>query len=247
MPKMIDLAGQKYGRLTVLERGPDAIVGKSKIHFVRWWCQCECGNKTLVKTNTLRQGKVKSCGCLHVELATRLGCNNKRQNQYIFEEDLGIGFTQKGEKFYFDKSDFDLISPFCWYIDNKGYVCTRQKDKEILLHRLVMNAQPGEYVDHINHQILNACKSNLRKVSLEQNAQNSCLLQSNTSGVTGVSYDKATKKWIAYICVDGNRKTLGRFRAKEEAVAARKAAEEKYYGEYSYDNSMAASPVIEVA
>ena len=40
---------------------------------------------------------------------------------------------------------------------------------------------------------------------------------------------------------------LGAFDIFEEAVAARKAAEEKYFGEYSYDNSMAASPLIEAA
>ena len=39
---------------------------------------------------------------------------------------------------------------------------------------------------------------------------------------------------------------LGAFDTFEEAVAARKAAEEKYFGDYSYDNSIAASPLIEV-
>ena len=40
---------------------------------------------------------------------------------------------------------------------------------------------------------------------------------------------------------------LGAFDNFEDAVDARKAAEKKYFGDFSYDNSMAASPVIEVA
>ena len=55
----------------------------------------------------------------------------------------------------------------------------------------------------------------------------------------GAAYTKAFKKLFLEL--------LGTFDSFEDAVAARKAAEEKYFGDYSYDNSMAASPVIEVA
>ncbi|WP_404826374.1 hypothetical protein [Pediococcus ethanolidurans] len=50
----------------------------------------------------------------------------------------------------------------------------------------------------------------------------------NSSGTTGVSLYKRTGKWQAYIQLKGHRKHLGFFDTKEEAIAARKAAEQKY-------------------
>ncbi len=55
-----DLKGQKFGRLTVLRRGEN-----DKTKHVRWWCQCECGNKTLVAAGHLKSGHTQSCGCFH--------------------------------------------------------------------------------------------------------------------------------------------------------------------------------------
>ena len=54
----------------------------------------------------------------------------------------------------------------------------------------------------------------------------------------GVSYNKRAKKWISYIRYDNSTLHLGYFDTFEEAVKARKEAEDKYFGEYSYDNSM---------
>lgn len=57
MSKVIDMIGQKVGLLTVEERA-DNVNGQAY-----WLCQCECGNKTIVSGQYLRNGKVKSCGC----------------------------------------------------------------------------------------------------------------------------------------------------------------------------------------
>lgn len=118
--------------------------------------------------------------------------------------------------------------------------------KKIALHRLVMNASADEQIDHINHQKENACKSNLRRVSHQENSFNGTLAKNNTSGRTGVNFNKRSKKWISRLMKSGKSIFLGAFDTFEEAVAARKAAEEKYFGDYSYDNSIAASPLIEV-
>lgn len=55
------------------------------------------------------------------------------------------------------------------------------------------------------------------------------LQKNNTSGVKGVSYDKARQKWAVEIKIEGVRHRLGRFDTLEEATAVRKAAEEKYF------------------
>lgn len=59
-----DLIGEKFGRLEVLERA-----GKDKHQNLLWLCRCECGNTTTVSSNSLQQGRIKSCGCLRKERA----------------------------------------------------------------------------------------------------------------------------------------------------------------------------------
>lgn len=65
--------------------------------------------------------------------------------------------------------------------------------------------------------------------------------KNNTSGVKGVTWDKETHKWYAYISVHRKRISLGRFKDFEEAVKARKAAENEYFRpileEVARDNS----------
>ena len=61
--------------------------------------------------------------------------------------------------------------------------------------------------------------------SLENRKTNS----NNTSGVTGVSYSKSKKKWVAYIKLQGKNINLGTFHTKEEAVQARLDGEKKYF------------------
>ena len=64
MGKRIDLTGQKFGRLTVLD-----FYGSDKRRESIWRCQCECGNITNVLSSNLRKGYTKSCGCLQKEKA----------------------------------------------------------------------------------------------------------------------------------------------------------------------------------
>lgn len=60
--KLIDLTGQKFGRLTVLERSSNQS-GKDTV----WLCKCECGNYAEVTAGHLKDGHTKSCGCLAKE------------------------------------------------------------------------------------------------------------------------------------------------------------------------------------
>lgn len=58
-----DLIGQKFGKLTVLERA-DNYISPSGQSLVRYRCQCECGNIVEVMATSLVQGLTSSCGCL---------------------------------------------------------------------------------------------------------------------------------------------------------------------------------------
>lgn len=57
---IIDLTGQKYNKLTVIKR-----VENNTSNKVSWLCKCDCGNETIVDSNSLRTGNTKSCGCLN--------------------------------------------------------------------------------------------------------------------------------------------------------------------------------------
>lgn len=64
MSKFIDLEGNKYNRLTVLKRDKN-----NKNNEAMWECKCECGNTKIVSSRNLKDGRVKSCGCLKEEVS----------------------------------------------------------------------------------------------------------------------------------------------------------------------------------
>lgn len=139
--KKLDLTGQRYGQLTVLR--PAENIGNR----TAWVCRCDCGRETIVKTAHLRNGHVKSCGCLADEI------NSAK---------------------------------------NGGIQC-----------RLT-------YID-------GTCVEMLQAKSVRKN---------NTSGVPGVDWLKTAQRWRASICFKGKRYYLGKFSHFEDAVHARKRAEE---------------------
>lgn len=62
MGNFIDLTGQKFGRLTVIERAY-----RNKFYNWYWNCKCDCGKETTVMGSHLRRGLIKSCGCIKEE------------------------------------------------------------------------------------------------------------------------------------------------------------------------------------
>ena len=64
---------------------------------------------------------------------------------------------------------------------------------------------------------------------LDRISPNAKILSNNKSGICGVCWIKTEMKWMAYIMLKGKQHTLGRFINKQDAINARKAAEEKYF------------------
>lgn len=62
----IDITGNRYGRLLVLELAEYVITDPNDSQM-RWKCLCDCGNTKVIRSYTLRKGKVQSCGCLSKE------------------------------------------------------------------------------------------------------------------------------------------------------------------------------------
>lgn len=61
--KFIDLTGQNFGKLTVIEPAAQ----RDSIGSVRWLCRCSCGSETVVSAYNLKSGNTRSCGCLKKE------------------------------------------------------------------------------------------------------------------------------------------------------------------------------------
>ena len=135
----------------------------------------------------------------------------------------------------------DLVAG-CTVPNSDGYTRIGIKGKEYFAHRIAMLLAYGFYgdglqVDHINHIRDDNRLSNLRFVTATGNNRNRSRHSNNTTGVTGVTYNKVRRKYVARIHVDGVNINLGRFVTLEEAAEVRKAAEIRYKYNANHGNN----------
>lgn len=229
-----DLIGLKFGKLTVIKRVDDYVSPKGE-HKPRWQCSCSCGDndEVIATSNCLKQGEVKSCGCLRRDLYGK-------QNDCEITGNYATLYTESREPFYVDLEDLPKVLKVYWCKDKDGYLVGNRKGKIIKLHRYIMNFPKGKKVDHLGGENTrhDNRRYNLRVATSAENAQNRKKNSRNKSGTTGVC--KKGKRWVAYISIDGKQITLGSFVNIEDAIKTRKEAESKYYKEWSYDNSQEA-------
>lgn len=148
------------------------------------------------------------------------------------------GVLNLGDKqFLFDIEDLPLIQSRTWYCDKDGYLVScyyyAGVRRFVRFHRIVAGANPKQIVDHINGNRADNRKTNLRCCDYSKNGINRCVSVTNTSGITGVCYDKHRRKWVANITINGKKLFLGRFSEKEDAVKARLSKERELFGEFS--------------
>lgn len=116
-------------------------------------------------------------------------------------------------------------------INQRGYLVITIDRKRLFAHRLAWlyhyGSRPSGVIDHIDGDLLNNAISNLRDVEQSQNTKNNKVSKNNTSGYPGVYLDKKSGSWYSQIWSDWKCLSLGSYRTKEEAIAARKSAEAK--------------------
>lgn len=114
-----------------------------------------------------------------------------------------------------------------------GYLVAHFNGKNHLCHRLAFLYMTGDWpeldVDHKDTNTTNNKWDNLRVVTKSVNSRNRSVQKNNTSGVVGVSWHKARRKWQANIRVNGKQVSLGFFEYKEDAIFARMTAEKNFY------------------
>ena len=217
MGKFVDLAGQKFGRLTVIKR-----VKNNKNGKIQWLCKCDCGNEKIIVGNSLKSGLIKSCGCLRSESSKqKRGINiyNHATNKTI----LTIVSNKYGTKeFLIDVEDFEKIKLYHWGLRNyrnNFYAYTHIGNyKYLALHRLIADAPENMFVDHIDHNTLNNCRDNLKICTNKEN-------QHNRAKLEGI---KKTKwGFQVQMRVNGKLKCFGTYKTYEKAKEIRIKAEQE--------------------
>lgn len=115
-----------------------------------------------------------------------------------------------------------------------GYKSITIDSKTYRLHRVIWifmfgHIPEGFYIDHINGNKIDNRLENLRLVTNSQNQQNRPAPKNSSSGYRGVTWHKQAGKWMARICCNNQRKTIGFFDTSEAAYEAYKEEAKKNF------------------
>ncbi len=200
-----DLSGQRFGRLTALRR-LDKKIGTS----YAWLCQCDCGRQTEASANALLKGRARSCGCGRADALRRYAKDIAGQR---FGKLVAIEPTDRrarGNVIWRCLCDCgkEALVPYSSLSSGNTKSCgCLLKEHE----------SPSVYMRYVDGTCVEMLE---RKV----------LRRDNTSGHTGVIAYRG--KWRAQITFKGRDYVLGVYEKLEDAVTARKEAEERVFGEF---------------
>lgn len=202
MGRLINLTGNRYGKLTVLKRHKE----NDKYNKPQWLCQCDCGKEIIVLGNNLRLGLSESCGCVRIE-------KNKRRTTH--------GFTKGGEiqRFYriwanmIQRCTNPKVPSYVNYGERGITVCEQWSDFEKFKDDMYKS-----YLEHVDefgeentsiNRIDNDKGYFLDNCEWETNSYqviNTRVRKDNESGHKGISQRK-NGTWQAYITRNGIRKS----------------------------------------
>lgn len=167
--------------------------------------------------------------------------SNIGKNTWIVEGNVAKVFFRSGGYFLCDADIVhDLVDKHTWHLDGRGYAMTCIDFKHVSAHSFIMGKRKGLEIDHINRNKLDNRRENLRHVTHAVNMQNKDpkVLRpryGENGRVCGIypTLNKKGFKSFIHIKENGKRKTiyLGSFHSYEEALKARKEAEDFYWGE----------------
>lgn len=203
--KVKDLTGMRFGRLTVLE-----FTGLNKSGNTTFLCRCECGKEKIIVGHDLtRQRKpTRSCGCLRQE--TKIKPWDRFERLTVIERSQ------------------PKVSPSGQV--HVRWLCLCDCGNKVTV---AGNDLASGYTKSCG------CLHKEKVKELYMDGTAPCKLHeadkprsTNTSGVTGVWYDKSRQMWCAEIMFKRRKHFIGRFKNKEDAIAARKDAEDRIFKTY---------------
>ena len=146
-----------------------------------------------------------------------------------------------------DDEDFEWLNQWKWCIqknERNNYAMRGKYAKgggglereTIKMHRVILNAQKGQEIDHINHNGLDNRKQNIRICTHQQNMQNQSCNKNTSSKYKGVTFDKKAGRWRAQIRHNNITTRLGVFKIEQVAAKAYDAKAKELFGEFAYLN-----------
>lgn len=200
------LIGQKFGKLTVVEQLPSTARGQR-----RWLCKCDCDGEHISTSNNLKSGRTTNCGCkkspdLTGQVFGRLtviGRSNKRNSRGARTTPMWECRCECGNITY--KATDTLTNPD----ESMCQECHNSLAPEKA--RAAAGFVGGTQISRIKNMNPTAASS---------------------TGVRGVSFDKRSGRYRARLKFKGKMLNFGSYRTIEEAAAARKAAEQEYFGAF---------------
>lgn len=232
---VICLVGQRFGHLEVVAQAEHG-----KFSGAYWACRCCCGATVVRRGAGLKAGHSKSCGCRNTE---SVDARRAVPLPASIADARWIPLS-KGKFALVDETDFERVSKFNWSIAAKRYAAYRALPENgakngpyVYLHRFIIGAQPGDTVDHINHDELDNRKGNLRIASMSEQGRNKRRPNHNTSGKKGVWWDKKRLIWRAEIKMEPGKKLyLGAFASCDEAGLAYDEAATEFFSNFAFTN-----------
>jgi hypothetical protein len=139
-----------------------------------------------------------------------------------------------GSVTWVDREDYAWLSAWTWYrARNRAVVGHPHTPRTTFLHRLILNAQPGQIVDHIDGDPRNNTRANLRFATQSQNRANEHVSRGGSSVYRGVYWDANREKWSASLAIKAKPRFLGRFTDEAQAARAYDRAAAEYFGEFA--------------
>jgi len=200
--KKLELAGQRFGKLLVVKE-----IEKRESEHILWECTCDCGNEIIVCGNSLRRGHTKSCGCLGKH--GMYGTPTYRTWLHMIQR--------------CNNSNSDGYR----YYGARGItICERWLKFENFFKD--MGERPeGLTIERVNNNE-GYCLDNCKWATLAEQGKNKRIYNNNQSGVAGVHYHNSRKRYVAVIGINHKSIHLGYFINKQDAINARRQAEERY-------------------
>jgi hypothetical protein len=209
MSARIDLTGQRFGRLTVIEA-----VGIDKWHHRKWKCRCNCGDFLIARGSSLQNGNVKSCGCSRKESVYKHG-QCEAPAYYSWGSMLQRCYNSKNKR-YKDWGGRGITVCKRWLIFTNFLEDMGDRPKGLTIERI--NNDKGYY------------KENCCWATRGIQARNRRTRKDNKTGIMGVHWNKEMQKYRVRITANPKRICLGHFSNLPDAIETRKQAEVKYWG-----------------
>lgn len=209
-----DLSGQRFGRLVVISENETPYISQQGVSVRRWNCRCDCGKEVTVRQSDLSYKR--SCGC------------ESYQNRKPRHDLTGRRF---GHLLVIGRARLNAKS------NTNGWLCRCDCGKEKVY--LTSNLLRGD-VTSCGCEAPKAAATRSRKegrnvfgfydgTSITAIKPGRGPNKNSSSGYRGVCFNKWSNRWVSQICFRRKIIFLGAFADVNDAIAARKAAEEKYF------------------